>query len=269
MAVNSSQLKGWSPDVQSFLPDDALPDLLLPKVATIVAGAIHGDEPSVRVPYITDDGDSVITAEGAAIAQDDPVRAEVVIQTHKLAKLVVLSRESFEDGATSTLVANSSGRAISSAANAIVVAAIKGTTGIIDGGSVGANLDTISDAMATVATNGAHGSVILVGPAGWSSVRKLKSATDSNLSILGAGTADAAPTIFGSPVIVDNAVGADDLFIVDPSAIAAADGMVEAAVSEERYFELDSVGMRTTYRFGLAVQRANRIAKISLAASAG
>lgn len=266
MAINSSQLKAWSPDVQSFLPDDAIPDLLLPKVATIVAGAIHGDEPSVRVPYISDDGDSVVTAEGAAIAQDDPVRSEVVIETHKLAKLVVLSREAFDDGTTSALVANSSGRAISAAANKIVVEAIKGTTGIIDGGSVGANLDTLSDALATVAGNGAHGSVILVGPAGWSSMRKLKAGTGLNSSLIGAGSADALPTIFGSPVIVDNAVGPDDLFIIDPSAIAAADGMVEAAVSEERYFELDSVGMRTTYRFGLAVQRANRIAKISLTA---
>lgn len=266
MAINSSQLKGWSPDVQSFLPDDVIPDLLLPRVATVVAGAIHGDEPSVRVPYITDDGAAEVTAEGDEITEHDPVRAEVVIETHKLAKLVVVSSEAFNDGTTSTLVANSSGRAISNAANKIVVDAIKGTTGIIDGGSVGANLDTISDALATVATNGAHGSVLLVGPAGWSAMRKLKAGTGLNSSLIGAGTADALPSIFGSPVIVDNAVGADDLFIIDPSAVAAADGPVEAAVSTERYFELDSVGMRTTYRFGLAVQRANRIAKLSLTA---
>lgn len=263
MAVNSSNLKAWSPDVQAFLPDQVIPDLILPQVATVVAGAIDGDEPVVRVPYISDDGASDMYAEGAEITEDDPTRSEVVFQTHKVAKLVVVSNEAYQDGTTAQLVANSSGRAISNAANKIVVDNLLAADDIIDGGKVKDNLDPFADAIATIQQNGGNPSVILVGPAAFNVLRKMKTAKDSNMGLLGSGTAEATPMLFGLPVTVTPAL-TGDVLVVDKNAVAAADGNVQAAVSTDRYFERDAVGMRTTYRFGVAAQRGDRIAKLDV-----
>ena len=69
-------------------------------------------------------------------------------------------------------------------------------SGIVNGGSVAGDLDTLVDAIADLQANGSTPSHIIVGPQGWAELRKLKqSATANNVSLLGAGTTDAAPML--------------------------------------------------------------------------
>ena len=63
--ATTSTAKAWAPDIVTFPAADVVPDLLLLQCST-VAGAIQGDEPALRVPYIDDDT-ATFVAEGAEI----------------------------------------------------------------------------------------------------------------------------------------------------------------------------------------------------------
>lgn len=87
-------------------------------------------------------------------------------------------------------------------------------------------------------------------PTAWAALRKLKTQTGSNQSLLGAGTNDAAKTLLDVPVLVNANVPTMTGLIVDRANIVAAIGEVMVAQSEHYYFGGDNIALRVTFRFG-------------------
>ena len=85
-------------------------------------------------------------------------------------------------------------------------------------------------------------SLVLLDPIGWAAFRKLKTGSDRNLSLLGAGSTDAQAMLLSLPVI----------------------GPLQVATSDQRDFDSDGIGVRATWRLGHAVVRPERIGVFSI-----
>ncbi|MET9326071.1 phage major capsid protein [Tsukamurella sp. NPDC003166] len=265
----------WSPVVNSVAPQDAIPDSLVLRTST-VAGAVEGDAVAVHCQYV-DDATAGFVAEGAAIDEAAPSLSEAVVFTGKIAQLLRLSREQFNQPNASELLATSVARAVTKAGDLAYLqqakptspavtppAGLLNTTGIVNGGAVAGDLDVLVDTLATVASNGGSPSHILLSPTAWASLRKFKIGTDFNSTLLGTGATDAVPYLLDVPVVVSSAVPANAGVIVDQTAIVSAVGNVMVATSDQVYFGSDSVAVRCTWRFGAAVVKPNRIAKFTV-----
>jgi predicted phage gp36 major capsid-like protein len=268
--TTTTSAKAWSPDVTAVAPADAVPDALVLQTST-VAGSVEGDEPAVRVQYVDDAGAGFVP-EGQTISEAAPNLSEVLVYTGKIAQLIRLSREQFVQPNASTLLSQSVSRAITRAGNIAYLAQAAPTggavtppagllnvSGLIDGGVVSDNLDVLVDLLATLAANYSNPSHILAAPTTWAALRKLKTGSSYNSSLLGAGTSDVVPMLLDLPVIVDNAVPAGAGVVVDKTAIVSAVGQVMVATSDQFYFNSDSVGVRCTWRFGQNIVRPDRI----------
>lgn len=270
--------KGWSPDVQAFLAADVIPTALVNTITT-VAGTVEGDDVAVRVPFVRDDVASVVP-EGAQIPEADPDLAEAVVLTTKVAKLIRLSREQFEQPNAPTLLSDAASRAVIATADDVFLsqAAPKAPAltppagilnqGIAKAGAVAGNLDGLVDAMAAIATAGGNPSHIVLSPTAWASLRKFKAQTNSAVTILGAGTNDAVPMLLGVPVIVNKSLPSGSGLIADASDIVSAVGTVNVAQSSDVYFTSDAIGLRVTFRFGAQVIHPNRHATFTVTAGA-
>jgi HK97 family phage major capsid protein len=98
-----------------------------------------------------------------------------------------------------------------------------------------------------------------VDPFGWAALRKLKTATDSAESLIGAGTTDAVPMLLSLPVLVNSNVPAYTGLIVDKAAVVSAVGDVLVSTTLDRYFETDDVGLKATWRIGQNIVRPDRV----------
>ena len=107
---------------------------------------------------------------------------------------------------------------------------------------------------------------VVASPQGWGYLRGFKVGTGRNDMLLGAGTLDTEKRLLGLPVLTSAAVPAGSLLIVDRTAIVSAIGDVEVAISDQVYFNSDSIAVRCTWRFGSNVVRPNRIAKMTVTA---
>lgn len=266
--------KAWSPDVVATSPEDSIPDALVLQ-ATTVAGRVQGDEPALRVPYV-DDAEASFVSEGSEIGPDEPDLNEVTVYTGKIAQMVRLSREQFQTETTSQLISNSVSRAVTNAANKAFLSQDKpsdGNTppagllnidGIHEGANVDDNLDPIADALAHIEAAGGEGTHMIVSPTAWGFLRNLKTADNSNESLLGAGTDDAERRLFNLPVLSSAGMPDGKLLLLDQAAIVSAVGSVNVAQSVDRYFEFDQVALRCTFRFGANVVRPDRVAVVDV-----
>lgn len=272
--LTTNSAKAWSPDQHTFAPSEVIPEALILQTSLVV-GNIEGDEPVVRVAYVDDDSAGFI-AEGAAIPEADPDLAEVEVATGKIAQLIRVSREQWSQQGTSGLLSESVRRAIIKAANAAYIAQVAPTApaitppagilniaGIVDGGTVGADLDVIADAITTIEVNGGQASHILAAPDAWNTIRKLKTATGSNAALLGAGTTDATRQLLDLPVHTSPAIPEGGIIVLDKNAIVSAAGNVMLTVDHSRYFEYDSVAVRATFRFGQNLVRPERVVSLT------
>lgn len=263
------------PDQFTYAPADIVPDALILQTST-VSGNIEGDEPVLRVAYVDDD-EAGFVAEGAPIEEADPDLAETIVATGKIGQLMRLSREQRGQNRTPELLLASLNRSILKAANTAYIrqaaptapaitpaAGLLNVPGVTDGGTVGANLDIISDALTAIEENGGTASHIIAAPSAWNAIRKLKTGTGSAQTLLGAGTGDIEKRLFGIPVLTSSAVPTGGLIALDQRAIVSAVGSVQVTLSEDRYFEYDSIGMRATWRFGANVVRPERIVKLTI-----
>jgi HK97 family phage major capsid protein len=96
--------------------------------------------------------------------------------------------------------------------------------------------------------------------------RKLKTADDSNESLVGAGVTDAIPLLLGLPVLVNREMPSYSGVMLDRSAVVSAVGEVYVSVSEHRYFKFDSQLLRITWRIGQSVVRPDRCGIFTVAA---
>jgi HK97 family phage major capsid protein len=216
--TTSTAAGAWRPDVYTFAAADAVPDALILQCST-VAGEIEGDEPVMRVAYVDDD-QAQFTAEGESVPEGEPTLAEVLVHTAKVTQLVRLSNEQYGQTNTATQLSQSVSRAVTRRANLAFVAepaptgpavapvaGLVNVANVVDGGDVSGSLDGLVDLVATLQDNLAIPSHILVDPLGWAELRKLKvGGSNTNQSLLGAGTTDAVPMLLSLPVIVDPAV---------------------------------------------------------------
>jgi len=275
--TTSSSAYAWRPDVAVFAAPDVLGDALLNQ-CSVVAGAIDGDEPSVKVAFVNDDTASFV-AEGAAIPEAEPELAEVAVFTGKISQLVRVSREQFFQEGAADQISESVARALIRKADLAFLtqpapvppatnpaAGILETAGIIEGGAVSASLDEIVDLIAEIQINGGTPTHIVIAPDTWAELRKLKFANDSNQSLLGAGTNDAPPLLFSLPVLVNVAVPSLQGLVLDRNACVSAVGPVLVATSQDAYFASDSVGLRATWRVGQALVRPDRVATFTISA---
>lgn len=271
--------KAWAPDLTAVPPADAVPDALILQTST-VSGEIEGDAPLVRVQYI-DDATAAFTAEGTTITEADPGLSECVVATGKVAQIIRLSREQFAQPNASELLSTSVARAVTKAGNLAYISQVAPTSpavtppaglinisGIVNGGAVADDLDGLVDLLATLATNGASPSHILLSPTAWASLRKLKIGADYNSTLLGTGATDAQKFLLDLPVIVTPAAPANSGLVVDSTAIVSAVGAVQVSISEHAYFAADSIAVRCIWRFGANVVKPNRVGKFTVTAPA-
>lgn len=275
--------RAWSPDLASFAPSEVVPDALILRTSTVV-GEVEGDAPFVRVAWVND-ASADFTAEGAPIPEADPGLDETLVATGKVSQLVRISREQWSQERTSELLSDSVRRAVVKRANAAYIAQLAPTApavtpppgllnvpGITDGGVLGYNLDVIVDAIAGIEAAGGMASHIILDPATWALIGKIKSATGSEIPLIGApGSSAQAPAraLLGVPIITDAAMAPGTLLVVDKTAIASAVGQVRVASSEHAYFTSDSIGLLCTWRIGWNVMHPDRIVKIDTGAVSG
>ncbi|MED5813869.1 phage major capsid protein [Mycolicibacterium sp. 050232] len=270
----------WRPDQSTFHAADVIPDALILQTST-VSGEIDGDQPSLHVAYV-DDADAEFVAEAAEIDESDPNMSEVVVHTGKISQLVRLSREQWYQEGTAIQLRKSVSRAIIKRADQAYLAQVVPTppavqppagllniAGVVDGGDVSGDLDTLVDLVADLQAEGSQPSHIVLDPVGWAELRKLKTGTDYNSSLLGAGTTDAKNLLLGLPVLVNRWASPYTGLVIDKTAVVSAVGDVKIAASEHTYFSSDSVALRATWRIGWNVVRPQRIGQFSIAGGGG
>lgn len=265
----------WRPDVTTFAAEDIVGDALILQTSTVV-GEVDGDQPVVRVGYVTDD-EATIVPEGQPIPEADPGLDEVLIQTVKVAQLVRLSREQFFQAGTSERIAASVQRAVQRSADIAYVtqaAPAEGTfgpTGLLNidgttaGGEVADTLDPLIDLLASLESAGGTPSQIALDPLGWAGLRKMKTGDGDATNLLGAGTTDAVPMLLGLPVVVSTAVPQGSGLVLDATAVVSSVGAVLVATDESVYFDSDSVAARCTWRIGWNVVRPERVGTFTVA----
>lgn len=265
--------KAWAPDVTAFVPGDVVPDALILQTATVV-GAIEGDEPAIRVPFVADDGVVGFVAEGAEIPDADQEFDEVVVLTGKVAALGKYSFETLAQPEAARMVVESLSRSVVTKANAAYLgnlAADPGPTGLLNTPGIvdfetpiADDLDLLVDAVSFIELDGGTATHIIANPTAWATLSKLKRGADSNESLVGAGTVAAERALLGLPVLVTPAMPAGSLLVVDQSAVIGAQGPVRVARSDDAYFSSDSIGVRVTWRLGWNVQHGSRVAKLTI-----
>lgn len=266
---------GWSPDRNGKVETDKLNNALLLSASTRL-GEIEGDAPVIRVPYV-DDSTAVFTTEGDEIENEPPQMSEVEVRTAKIAHLVRLSNEQAAqpnaiDGLTQSVF-----RSIVRTADKAFVAqaenvegkiapppGLQNIEGIIEGEPVTNSLDALIDLLAELEGNNSAPSHILLSPSAWGTLRKVKTGTGSQESLLGAGTTDAQQFLLGIPVHVTPALGADQGLIVDKNAVVSAYGDPGIDISHEAYFTSDALAIRATWRIGWNVVKPERIGKFTV-----
>ena len=269
--------KAWAPDQNVFNPADAVPDALI-LAHSNVAGVIDGDQPVLRVAYVTDD-DASVTVEGIAIDEADPAMSETLIYSAKITQLIRLSNEQYRQAGTAQELSQSVQRALIKKADSLFlaqaaptapavapVAGLLNVSGIENGGAVDTSLDALIDLVALLESNGATPSGMILDPLAWASLRKLKTGTSSEVGILGAGTNDALRLLLDLPVTVSNAMSANAGIVVDRNAVVSAVGPVLVKADESVYFNSDSVALRATWRIGHNIVRPERLGKFTVTA---
>ena len=280
--MTTTDQKSLYPD-QVFTYTEVVPEALLlnPAVATM-AGAIEGDKPMVRVPYIKTDPVATFVAEGAEIPDGGGMLDEVTLTTGKLALLIQRSNESASFNMPSQLIAAGVSRAIVNQADAALLTNAKATGSDEQNGPVGLLnidgvttatsapndiVDAVADAKATIGAKGATPTAVIVGYEMEAALRKLKDTTRKALLI--DPTRSDALTLHGLPVIVNKAMPDKTLFVVAAAEIVAAAGPVKLNASDAAVFNRDSVQQRATWRIGYKPIHADRLVKITVTAASG
>lgn len=279
IATTNTAPRGFAPDIVAFTAQEAVPEALILKASTLVARNFVGDAPSVLVPWVREDSASW-AAEGAELDLTPPGFSQIAINVRKVTQYFTISNELWhgENTQNPEVLSTSSMRAVTKAANTAFIQAIAtpanplvgvaNTAGRIEGANITSSLDPLADAIAQIEANGGTPSVILASPIAWGRLRNLKTATNANTSLLGAGTEDQGKRLFGIEVITSAAVPEDQMVIIDPTSIASVVGKVDVATSEHAAFRNDSTALRTTWHLGWGVQHPDRLATVTVGATA-
>jgi HK97 family phage major capsid protein len=278
MALNTDASRpSWNPDLYASLDaDDLVPDALIIRTGTY-AGSVEGDAPSVRVPYVSDDGTAAVVAEGGTITPNDSTPAEIVFATDKVSRMIKVSREQLAQSGAAERLARSMARSVIVKAddlylnNAANPTGLLLTAGLATAGDLGGATDPTVfeayDAVGAIENDGGQATHILFNPLDWALLSKLPDETGSARSLL-ADVHDASRrSLAGVPVIVSNHVTQGAALMLDQSEIITAYGNLLMARSDDFYFDSDSVALRLTWRLGFKVARVARLQRLTVAAA--
>lgn len=276
----SSSAAAWRPDLFTYEPETVLAQALIFE-ATTVSGKIEGDAPSLRVAYAID-ADADFVDEGAEIDESEPDLAEALVYTKKFAQLIRMTREQYSQAGTPDHLGRSVARAmITKADNALLAqpapvgpavapsTGLVNTAGVVAGGGISADLDKLVDLEATVRANRGNPTRWVMAPDTWAALRKLKTGSAYNSTLLGAGTDDAEPRLLSIPVTVNPEMPRKTGMLIDPTAIVSAVSSLTVATSSDRYFSSDSIAVRAIMRTGHTVVRPDRIGLFYVDAATG
>lgn len=276
MTINTNELKSIFPD-STFIASDVAPEALILKVTTH-GGAIEGDAPVVRVPYVSDLPDVYVLDEGEAGQVSEPVFDEILINTQKLMLLSKMSREASLHNVSANLLAQSMGTALTRKANQSFLngmtnkAETNTTAGLVDlAGSTATadlvSLDPVIDLMTTIETAGGHPTDIITDPETWATIRKLKAATGSNMPLIGTAAQNLERNLFGCNVYVSSDMPADTLLVADRRAVISVTGGVELTTSSDVFFDSDTIARRLVWRIGWDIVHPERVGKLTIPAA--
>lgn len=267
--------KAFGLDVLGVAPKEAIPTALIVQASTR-AGFVEGDSPAVRVPRINLDADVHPVPEGEDIPVADPALSEIVVLTVKVAELIKVSREQLRQPDAVEVIMHEIKRSLTYKADSMFAAqeapvdpATWPPAGLIargtNAGEIADNLDAVVDAVAAIeSTPGGEATHILAHPLAYAEVRKYKTATDSEVSLVGAGTEAGPKTLLSLPVLTTSAMPEDKIVVLDKSQVLSAYGDVLLARSDEYFFGGDNVALRATFRFGIGLTDAKAVQVLSI-----
>ena len=121
------------------------------------------------------------------------------------------------------------------------------------------------DAVATIEDASGSATHIVCSPSSWADLSKFTQATDSNMSLVSAGTTAPTRTLLSVPVLVSNSMTDGTMLVLDKSTILSVYGSVQLATSTDYYFGSDNVAMRATFRFGQKIADTARVVELTVA----
>lgn len=267
----TSTLKGLYPD-QTFPSAEVVPDSLILQIATVTS-APEGDVPVVRVPYVENDPTVGFVNEGEEIPTANPKLNEVLIQTKKLAIISEQSREASSYEESALAISTSLQRAITMKADHAFLNSETDPTGlwnmagVIDAGTVTDSFDPFTDAIMGIEANMGKATAIVIDPASWGALSKLK--YTSGVLQLGSPAEQASRMLFGLPVYVTPSMEAGHALVVSREDLIAAVGQIGLNISTEAAFRADSIVYRAIWRIGWNVVHPDRMAKVAITLPAG
>ena len=267
----TSTLKGLYPD-QTFPSAEVVPDSLILQIATVTS-APEGDVPVVRVPYVENDPTVGFVKEGEEIPTANPKLNEVLIQTKKLAIISEQSREASSYEESALAISTSLQRAITMKADHAFLNSVTDPTGlwnmagVIDAGTVTDSFDPFTDAIMGIEANMGKATAIVIDPASWGALSKLK--YTSGVLQLGSPAEQASRMLFGLPVYVTPSMEAGHALVVSREDLIAAVGQIGLNISTEAAFRADSIVYRAIWRIGWNVVHPDRMAKVAITLPAG
>ena len=202
---------------------------------------------ALHLPRIDSDPAAGFYAEGAPITSSDPGYTDIVATPRKLASLQTISNELIADSNPDVIallemqVARALALAfdlacIEGSGTPPAIRGMKNVAGITVDSSLAAaptNLDVFATAIATLATNNAKATAILMHPRSWGELSKLKQGTANNnmpllMEAAGSGAQEVARSIYGVPVyltsqmsITEGAGGETSAYIFEAAQLIA------------------------------------------------
>jgi len=247
------------------------------------------DRDALHVPRIDADPAAAWTAEGNPITPGDPGYTDLVATPRKLATLTVLSNELIADSNPDVvgLLEMQVARALAlkfdlgvfeGSGTAPEIRGLKNVVGITLDNSLAAapaNLDVFATAIATLETNNAQATAIVMHPRTWGTLSKLKEGTAANNKPLlqesaGSGGQAVDRRIYGVPVYLSSQLSVvegtaeSSAYVYDASQVVAVfrqDTRIE--LDRSRLFNSDQSELRAIMRADLVVPNPLAVVRIS------
>ena len=245
-------------------PEDVAQLLIRPveqeSLAGLVGTVVQMTGNSLRAPAIQTDPAAQWVAEGSEIAASDAVFAEVSAPARKVAGLSIITSELAADSSPSAIEQVGAGlkRDLVRRLNAAFVgnlsapapAGLGSVTGatVVPVGASWANADGFVDGVAAAAAVGAEINSWVVSAADYVALRKIRTASGSNQSLLQVGP-DGGLTLEGGTVHVSSDLAAGTAWGIPRDRVLL--GLREDAsvvADSSAYFSSDRVGIRATLR---------------------
>jgi HK97 family phage major capsid protein len=247
---------------------------------------IRTDRDAVHVPRIDSDPAAAWTAEAAPITPSDPGYTDIIATPRKLATIVVMSNELIADSNpdVTSLLEMQVARALALKFDLGVfegsgtppeIRGLKNVAGIVlDASLTGApaNLDVFANAIATLESNNATASAIVMHPRTWGTLSKLKQGTANNNMplLLESPGSPVTRSIYGVPVYLSSQLSViegtaeSSAYVFDASQVVAVfrqDTRIE--LDRSRLFNTDQSELRAIMRADVVVPNPLAVVRIS------